>query len=469
MNVRIGNDIRLNLTLKGPRNYDQSNIKQLRAYLINTSMKDYTEMWAPCCDCGRSHSCGRYGYHHPVSNYHVNFDRFNRVFHGCPGCDCGRSDGKVPFNPAFGEGPLRPNYGHPWHCDDHACHKCGRCHNWEHCHEEFDFPILPIHIDDNFKFLAPSRVLPKANQVQVYFPAREQFACGVYKLVVVVVVYEHGWGRHDLHTYTIDYGDVVTLVDDNTGVEGDITIDVDTDQLSNSGETAIVIKNNNYYLYPNKYISLGNTDNYNKPYTIDVTLENGTSLEYNPENWPYSKLNFQSTNLDLVQVGPDGTIMTKYSATTQSANVIVTTPDDPAVRGIFTVTVEGAVKDYIGFAPVRPLSINGIDRTDQNFENNSQEASDVISGGAASLNLESGEFQKVDTLLGTHHLNNTHDGWYLWIVSKTPIQSVSMGEFNVPLTSAEYVQKDRLYYYACPNPVRSTSDFGGIDVTVTLN
>ena len=39
--IRIGNDIRLNLTLRGPRTYDRANIKQLKCYFINTSMLDY--------------------------------------------------------------------------------------------------------------------------------------------------------------------------------------------------------------------------------------------------------------------------------------------------------------------------------------------------------------------------------------------------------------------------------------------
>nr|DAM40977.1 MAG TPA: hypothetical protein [Bacteriophage sp.] len=38
--IRIGNDIRLNLTLRGPRTYDRANIKQLKCYFVNTSMLD---------------------------------------------------------------------------------------------------------------------------------------------------------------------------------------------------------------------------------------------------------------------------------------------------------------------------------------------------------------------------------------------------------------------------------------------
>lgn len=454
MNVRIGNDIRFNLTLKGPRNYNQTNIKQLRAYLINTSLKDYTEMWAPCCDCGRSHPCGKFGYHHPVYNSYTCIDRFHRAFKNpCKHCCCCKNDDYIPFNPAFGQGPLPPKYEY-----NHRCCKCNK---------DFDFPVMPMHIDEDFKYLAPSRVLPKPNQVQVYFPAHEQFACGVYKLVIVVVVYEAGWGRCDLHTYTIDYGDVVTLVDDNTGVDGDITIDVDTDQLANSGVMDIKTSRSDFYMYPNQTLMLGGKDNYNKDYTIDVTLENGSTLEYMPNNWPYSKLEFQSSDPDLVQVGPDGSLISKSSTTNRKAIITITTPDDPNVSITFNVNIEGSAKDYIGFAPVRPLSQNGINREDQDFENPSQESSDVVPGGASNVDFNSSTFRQIE-ISGTHHVNNNNAGWYLWIASRTPIKNVMIGEFKMPITAAEYIQKDRLYCYACPNPVQDTSAFGGLDVTVTI-
>ena len=54
--IRIGNDVRLNLTLRGPRTYDQANIKQLKCYLINTSMLDYFPV--DCFWNKHVHGCG---------------------------------------------------------------------------------------------------------------------------------------------------------------------------------------------------------------------------------------------------------------------------------------------------------------------------------------------------------------------------------------------------------------------------
>ena len=46
-------------------------------------------------------------------------------------------------------------------------------------------------------------------------------------------MYEPGWGETDLHTYTMDYGEVLMLVNDNTGASGYITLDVDKDDILN--------------------------------------------------------------------------------------------------------------------------------------------------------------------------------------------------------------------------------------------
>lgn len=72
--------------------------------------------------------------------------------------------------------------------------------------------------------------------------------CGNYKLVVCVVVFEPGWGRCDLHTYTIDYGEVLQLVDDSSAAQGDITVDVDTDSLANTNITNIKLKSTDLYV-----------------------------------------------------------------------------------------------------------------------------------------------------------------------------------------------------------------------------
>lgn len=509
--VRIGNDIRFNLTLRGPRNYDQNNIKELRCYLYNTSVCDcFCSPHAMSC-FGRDCGCKPFPFQHCAQKPCAG-GCGAPCYHCMP---CGHA--KYPYSPcdpAMGQGPLPPEYGCKCCCCDHrkycryghqdprsACFDmhpfCGCYGRPGHC----DF-IAP-HVDEQFRFLAPSKVLPKKNRIQVYFPACEQFMCGDYKLVVSLVVYECGWGHSDLHTYTIDYGKIVTLVDDDsTSLTGDITIDVDTNQLANCLVTNAVATNNNksYYMYPNTNLSLGQVDNYGREYKIMVTIENGAVMEYpeRKEDWPYTPLKFASSDEDVIKVDEHGTIRSMNPAETKEAFVIVTTPDDPCFCYSFPVVVEGYGYDYIGFAPVRPF--RGVEdeynfnRTDQNFEdeyytsrnqnvsenvhNVPQESRDVVTVGYQALEdyIEGKNrfdsngyklFHKVSGLNGKHHLENHNDGYYLWIVSRYPIKRAMMGLAEIPLTK---MQEDKgSYYYCCPNPVaKSEGVNGGMDIDIEL-
>ena len=139
------------------------------------------------------------------------------------------------------------------------CYDCWDSLKFDHCfyrpgHDDLVSP----HLDADFRFMAPSRVLPGKNRIQTYFPAADQFMCGTYKLVVVMVAYEAGWGRCDLHTYTIDYGEVFTLVDDG-GISGNVIIDVDKDDTIEGDvvEIGVTQSKGMYYMLSNSTLSLG--------------------------------------------------------------------------------------------------------------------------------------------------------------------------------------------------------------------
>ena len=87
-------------------------------------------------------------------------------------------------------------------------------------------------------------------------------------------MYEPGWGRTDLHTYTMDYGDVLQLVDDKSGASGDITLDVDKDDLMNKNILSIRVKGD-LNMYGNTSLRLGELDTRDHQYYIEVELENG--------------------------------------------------------------------------------------------------------------------------------------------------------------------------------------------------
>ena len=365
--IRIGNDVRLNLTLRGPRTYDQANIKQLKCYLINTSMLDYFPVDCFCCKhvhgCGCVNDrCGHPKYHVlPHCRYydccHNDFyhpDCCHDYFHHCShdfhcmldphGC-----------NPAAGPGVLPPKYNKPY--DAVNCCAC-----------------------EDFTYLAYSRVLPKANSIQCYFPAKDQMFCGVYKLIVQAMIYEPGWGRTDIHTYTMDYGDVFQLVDDKTGASGDITIDADTDDIENKNIIAMRIKTKDLVMYGNTKLNLGEKDVRDHKYVIEVDLENGSTVEYNPTNWPYESIEFIPMKSDVIEIDQSTGTIHSFEQNETNSTIVTATAKNNGVKSTFNVTVIGGDYDYIGYLPVRPFSKEieddykyHFDRDDQGFESDDQE------------------------------------------------------------------------------------------------
>lgn len=480
MKIRIGNDIRLNLTLKGPKNYDSTNIKSLKCYFINTSLCDFCN---PCCGELRGCGCGRPCYH----------------VEPCNMCNCHKPCGHLkypytPADPAFGQGPLRPNYGHCFHgccCHkdfDNYCrygfmdhrakchpHGCGFCHCCDKCAEFTPYfrpghcDMIHTHFEENFRYLAASRILEGKNKIQTYFPAQDQLICGDYKLVVVLVVYEAGWGRCDLHTYTIDYGTVFTLVDDDSAINGDVTIDVDNDRLLNGDINDLTMPETNYFMYPNKEMALGGVDAYGKKYNVEVEFGNGTIVNYHPQDWPYTELKFEIVSGDssVLQLAKDGTIYSNQPVHDTQVGIKVTPKGKEAPSTTFTVTVLGASADYIGFSNIRPTE-GIIDRTDQGFEDlypgytGDQQEYRREPGVAANVDLD--DLNEVSVIEGLHRgLKTTKNGQYLWIASRAKVQTVLVDGMAMPLTQCgEY---DGHFYCACPNPVMSNVEF---DVTVKI-
>lgn len=346
-----------------------------------------------------------------------------------------------------------------------------------HCHNEFG-PVAGT-TDDRFCYTAYSRVLPKANSIQCYFPAEDQMFCGIYKLVVEAVIYEPGWGRTDLHTYTMDYGDVINLVDDNSGASGDITLDVDKDDLDNKNILSITIKTNNIYMYGNTSLRLGEKDTREHAYTIEVELENGSVLEYTPDNWPYEQLEFHASKSGIVAIDQSTGLLKALDQTDTVSTYITVSAKNNEVSTGFNVTVIGGDYDYIGFLPVRPFAENmeddykyGFSRKDQSFENSSQEH--YTSVGVENVNLAL--LTKTNDLTDATTVENDQDGQYLWIVTRQPIMFAAnintsgLGGTNVatiiPLTKPQQKLNDTKYYYCCPNPMKRNVATGGSTVYV---
>lgn len=419
MKIRIGNDIRFNLTLKGNRNYDRANIKQLRCYFVNTSISNM------CFPFGLG-SC-------PKKCHMYHLDPCN----SCCGCRWHHRYPTTPCNPAHGRGPLPPNYGcccctKPVYnkcggcskchigccggccngcCGGCKCHPGHSCDNWHSCCGCCDFDarfypyfrpghcdVIEPMFDSEFRYLAPSKVLEGQNRIQTFFPAQEQFACGDYKLVVVVVMYESGWGKCDLHTYTIDYGYVVTLVDDESAPAGDLTIDVDTGELEGNDISSISMNSGNYKMNQNSELSFGSKDLNNNLYQLNIEYSAGYSTVYDPIGWTGENVQFISSNPSVLEVDAKTGKLTSHEVSVNTDVTITVTIGDITYTYVVTVVAPGF--DYIGFSS----------ETDPN--------------NVALILDNPSYFNKVDSIFGSHSIKNNVDDRYLWIASKEPIDSV---------------------------------------------
>ena len=261
-------------------------------------------------------------------------------------------------------------------------------------------------------------------------------------------MYEPGWGRTDLHTYTMDYGEVIELVDDNTGASGDITVDVDTDDLDNKNVIAMRIKTKDLTMYGDTKLNLGEKDIRDHRYTIEVDLENGSTVEYNPSNWPYEPIELIPTKGDVIEIDQiTGTIHSFEQDETVSTTVVASAKNN-GVKASFNVTVVGGDYDFIGYLPVRPFSKEmeddykyHFDRDDQGFESDDQENITKVGVGHVDTNF----LTKSKDLSKGVTVENDIDGQYLWIVTRRPIEyaaNINAGigsnmvpTFTIPLTT----------------------------------
>lgn len=178
--VVMGTDIRLQFTLDDLSEFDRTSIKQLRCYVIRKediqyidldnygypqyySPTDYDLMYTSCCRYNwlpynqYVYNCGMFG---PIDDY-----RYFPAYNG------------------FGVNSKQ-------------------------------FKIVPD------KYLASSRVINDTNTIEMYFPAQDQKDFGKYIVLIVVTVYQSGWGSNNLRTFTINKGVQFEIVDDNDTEQG---------------------------------------------------------------------------------------------------------------------------------------------------------------------------------------------------------------------------------------------------------
>ena len=190
---------------------DTINIKSIKVYIINTSReKEKADKIANCTKFISRFPCEP---HHPAfepSAYDLNLAGLPRYY-------------------------AYPEY----HCH-YFYHGFGLHPDWSH--------IYPVeNCTNDTEFIAPVQATEYKDQVDAYFPANNQLYCGVYKIVVVARIYQPGYGLDNLRTITMDYNNIFRLVDDSTGTNSDVTIEigaaseVGVQGLELSGSTDMVV------------------------------------------------------------------------------------------------------------------------------------------------------------------------------------------------------------------------------------
>lgn len=464
--IRIGNDIRLKLTLSANEQagfdklniMDQSSVKQLRCYLINTS-------WNKPIDPNAPKPYKRVGFpeFYEPSSYNINNSGFPS-YHMMPANVCNYNK----FAPDFHSYHIWPGYrgfgifpehfhGCPWHGCFEKHYLCNRA--FSPCEYPYHPNFVPVNVfgepaeDHSHQnpfapwYLADSQVLHEANALTCLFPAVQQKMCGTYKLVVVLTVFEQGWGRHNLRTYTIDKGDVFELVNDETGESGNIFMDVDDKgyKTSEIAENGISVSSDSYVIGANSKLAVGGRDAEGTDYNISCELVDGTTILYSPKNSTFPELKFESSNPDYVDVMPDGTLYAQDVQVEKDVTITIIDELRNTTSCEFVVTVKPLDAVIMGFDPADDIN---------------------------QMSPDSNSLLRYSVKTKTYVVPNPQDGYYLWIYSQRRIHYIKASRdgnelaaelssgFRVPMTDAEIV--DGYYCY------RSISPILGDDVRIKI-
>ena len=170
----MGTDIRLQFTLDELSDYDATSIKQLRCYVIRKEDIQYIDL-------------DNYGYpqYYSPTDYDLVYTRCH-MYNWLPYNQEVYTSGMFGLIDDYRYFPAYNGFGV----------------------RSKQFKIVPD------KYLAPSRVISGSKQIEMYFPAADQRSFGEYIVLIVITVYEPGWGSNNLRTFTINKGVQFEIVDE---------------------------------------------------------------------------------------------------------------------------------------------------------------------------------------------------------------------------------------------------------------
>lgn len=429
--IRIGNDIRLLVSLgESASDWDKRNIKDIQAYLINTSVRDFEK--------NHWNNAPRFPRDPQSKFFRPSAHNLNRC--GRPGYNCWPMDHDPNY--VFDNGFHRPVY-HGFGLEPgrwpHRWFGWTRHHDPAFGHRSLLDPV-ELHIDEEFTYHALSKETKGDYNIQVFFPAQDQLMCGTYKLVIVVTSYVAGWGRNNLHTYTKDCGAIFELVDDESGMYGDVTIDASTGEYL-GGIDSIIIGSietpvSHLYITSGETLALGDIDARHNRYQIYIETNGGDITQWEPGDVD-APLTFTSTREHVVMVDNYGTITAlSWDDVKDNPNAEITISDGNNIIKTIKVTVVDKDADviYVGFSTKSSWDSTLID-----------------------------ELEKYDDTNEKFSVRNNVDGAYFWVSSKqilkylnkqNPLVTVGVTSQRFPVPMAKAVYENDRYWYRSVNKIQ---------------
>lgn len=489
MNVRIGNDICLYVNLLGNKNLDAVNINSIEAFLINTTKWQdlMDEQYRESALMQDEYNCRKDRIKF-VSRFPVepHFPGFHPTPYDvcCTGHPCyhQRPIPYIPIYHGYGVhphtfergcfGPCAWHTNHPHHLHHHCEPHTWGCDDMHDVIDRAGVKFMDMQRQyDRCRFLAPVEATDSKNKIKVYFPAQAQIYTGTYKLVLVAKVYEPGYCKDNLRTITIDYENVFTLVNSSDqGCDGNITIRVGTNKLYAEDIRQIHAFEDEYTIVVDDELKLGDRDYTGKLYKLIIDLKDGTTVEYNPADWEFGSIVFDSMSPRVINVNQTTGKLTAMPNSQHQYSVINVYNNQHDLMTSFTVKVVEKGYDYIVF--INSDQINDVHNYifgDDDYK--------------AAKEAEGAKMYVYENIFGTRFVSNPSDNNYMWIVSRdkiadsnTTMSPIHTSMFDVPLKNwsedpdhpqiFKFNEGDHMYYHLCPNPLIATDQFSGYDITV---
>lgn len=289
MNIRIGNDVTLHITLDESK-FQGKTLTKAVCYLQNVDRHTETK-----CE-EKPHVAEVVK---PKSYIPTKY-----TIHGC---------GIPGYNVAFGVYP-----------HDRGLNVCDH-----HQHEK-----------KRDKSIYVTEALIQENQdIQCVFPKHTQRDLGRYRLVVETAVKDN----FGVYTYTFDFGTVFSLTDNIFGKVGDITVEVPN--LTGSIK-ALRAVNNIVVVDQGSSITINSIDKYDTKYAILAGLYDDSVVQYDPVDWQYSNVKFKSSDPTVVSIDDNGTITAVESKIGRDVTITAYDEDDILVNTSFVVHIVGSTSDY---------------------------------------------------------------------------------------------------------------------------